>query len=129
MHCGLRDKVSDFRLNTRSITLDPITEFLYWHMNWHVEHHMFPGVPFYNLKKLHNYLKSDLPKPGTLLSAWSEMTYTWKKQQVEPDYMFDTPIPHKTVNSENPLISKKRLIENQLSNQDFHTELVEMVNN
>ena len=29
MHCGLRSDVSDFRKCVRSITLDPISEFLY----------------------------------------------------------------------------------------------------
>ena len=51
MHCGLRSNVNDFRKCTRSITLDPLSEFLYWRMNWHLEHHMFAGVPCYNLKK------------------------------------------------------------------------------
>ena len=50
MHCGLRDDVPDFRLCVRTITLDPLSEFLYWHMNWHLEHHMFAAVPCYNLK-------------------------------------------------------------------------------
>ena len=33
-------------------TLDPLSSFC-WHMNWHLEHHMFAGVPCYNLKALH----------------------------------------------------------------------------
>ena len=53
MHCGLRSNVADFRKCVRTITLDPISEFLYWHMNWHLEHHMFAAVPCYNLKALH----------------------------------------------------------------------------
>lgn len=44
-HCGLCGSSPDFRMNTRSITLDPFTEFLFWRMNWHMEHHMFAGVP------------------------------------------------------------------------------------
>ena len=50
MHTGLKDNVADFRLCVRSITLDPFTQFLYWRMNWHTEHHMFAAVPCYNLK-------------------------------------------------------------------------------
>ena len=30
MHTGLKDDVDNFRLCVRSITLDPITHFLYW---------------------------------------------------------------------------------------------------
>ena len=54
---------TDFRENTRTVKLNPILEFLYWNMNYHIEHHMFPKIPFYNLKKLHVFLESDMPDP------------------------------------------------------------------
>ena len=73
MHCGLRSDVADFRKCVRSITLDPISEFLYWRMNWHLEHHMFAGVPCYNLKKLHKAVADDMPKVRTFFGAWKEM--------------------------------------------------------
>ncbi len=44
-HCGLRSEVADFRKNTRSVLLPRPVAFLYWHMNWHIEHHMYAGVP------------------------------------------------------------------------------------
>ena len=93
MHCGLRSNVPDFRKCVRTITLDPITEFLYWHMNWHLEHHMFVAVPCYNLKKLHRVLADDMPETRTLVGAWKEMRETWKRQQADPDYEYDTPVP------------------------------------
>ena len=93
MHCGLRSGVPDFRKCVRTITLDPLTEFLYWHMNWHLEHHMYAAVPCYNLKRLHRAVARDMPAPRTLLGAWREMRETWRRQQVEPDYAFDTPVP------------------------------------
>lgn len=40
-----------FRLCVRSITLNPISEFLYLHMNWHTEHHMFAAVRCYHLPR------------------------------------------------------------------------------
>ena len=92
-HCGLTDNVADFRKNTRSIQLPAFLEFLYWHMNWHIEHHMYAGVPCYNLPLLANEIKADLPKPRTLRSAWREMLDTWKQQITEPSYVFDTPLP------------------------------------
>ena len=93
MHCGLRSGVPDFRKCVRTITLDPLTEFLYWHMNWHLEHHMYAAVPCYNLKRLHRAVARDMPAPRTLLGAWREMRETWRRQRVEPDYAFDTPVP------------------------------------
>ena len=93
MHCGLRDNVPDFRLCVRTITLDPLSEFLYWRMNWHVEHHMYAGVPCYNLKKLYHEIADDMPKPRTLFGAWREMRAIYKRQHEDPSYQFDTPLP------------------------------------
>ena len=92
-HCGLYGNVPDFRKNTRSITLNPLAEFLYWRMNWHTEHHMYAGVPCYNLRKLYREIADDLPKPRTLRGAWREMRETWRRQQTDPNYQFDTPLP------------------------------------
>ena len=92
-HGGLRNDVPDFRLCTRSIRLNPFFEFLYWHMNYHVEHHMYAAVPCYNLPKLHRVIANDLPEQKTLLGAWREMRATFKRQKNEPDYQFDPPLP------------------------------------
>jgi fatty acid desaturase len=92
-HCGLQENVSDFRKSTRSIKLPRFIEFLYWHMNWHIEHHMYAGVPCYSLRKLHLELKDDMPTPRTLFSAWQEMLSTWQRQQVDKNYQYDTPLP------------------------------------
>jgi fatty acid desaturase len=96
MHCGLKSNETDFRKSVRTITLDPVSEFLYWHMNWHLEHHMYAGVPCYNLKALHHATADDMPKPRTLLGAWREMRETWKRQLTDPDYAFDTPLPSRS---------------------------------
>jgi len=93
MHCGLQSGVSDFRKCARTITLDPLSEFLYWHMNWHLEHHMFAAVPCYNLKALHRAVADDMPEPRTVFSAWREMRETWHRQKSDPEYAFDTPVP------------------------------------
>ena len=85
-HCGLKANDPDFRKCARSITLNPLAEFLYWRMNWHIEHHMFAGVPCYNLKKLHHLIAEDMPEPRTLLGAWREMRETWQRQKTDPDY-------------------------------------------
>ncbi len=92
-HCGLMDNTPDFRKSVRSMTMIWPLEFLYWNMNWHLEHHMYAGVPCYNLKKLHKALAHDMPEPRTLVSAWREMRYVWDRQQEDPDYQFDTPLP------------------------------------
>jgi fatty acid desaturase len=93
MHAGLRDNVPDFRLCVRSNTLHPFISFLYWRMNWHAEHHMYAGVPCYNLRKLAREIAHDMPEPRTLWGAWREMREVWKRQQTDPGYQFDTPLP------------------------------------
>ncbi len=95
-HCGLQENNADFRKNTRSIRLNPLLGFLYWHMNWHIEHHMYAGVPCYNLKALANELQSNMPKPKSVLGAWIEMRETWHRQKDDPDYQYDTPVPRST---------------------------------
>ena len=92
-HCGLRDHSRDFRKNTRSIKLNPLFDFLYWRMGWHIEHHMFAGVPCYNLARLHKEVAHDMPAPRTLIGAWKEMREVWRRQKIDPDYQFDTPLP------------------------------------
>ncbi len=92
-HCGLMENVPDFRKSVRSMTLPLPVEFLYWRMNWHTEHHMYAGVPCYNLKALYHEIADDMPKPRTLIEAWREMRDIWRRQKVEPDYVFDTPLP------------------------------------
>lgn len=92
-HCGLRENVSDFRKNTRSIRLGPVLSFLYWHMNRHTEHHMYAGVPCYNLEALAREIADDMPPPRTLLGAWIEMREIRRRQRIEPGYQYDTPVP------------------------------------
>ena len=92
-HCGLKENTTDFRQSVRSMKLNPFVEFLYWHMNWHTEHHMYACVPCYNLKKLHLEIADDMPEPRSLVGAWKEMLEIWRRQQIDPDYEFETPLP------------------------------------
>ncbi|MEM7345246.1 MAG: fatty acid desaturase, partial [Chloroflexota bacterium] len=92
-HTGLKDKDEDIRKCTLSVRVNFLAEFLYWRMNWHTEHHMFAGIPCYNLKKLYSEIADQMPEPRTLAGAWQEMRATWYKQKEDPDYYFDTPVP------------------------------------
>lgn len=61
-HCGMQSDVADIRLSTRTIILPRFFSFLYWNMNYHIEHHMYPNIPFYQLPILHNNVKSETPE-------------------------------------------------------------------
>jgi fatty acid desaturase len=45
---------------TRSILTNPVTEFFMCNENYHLEHHLFPRVPWYHLKRLHQAIKGQL---------------------------------------------------------------------
>ena len=108
-HCGLRQNTTDFRKNTRSIRLPKFIEFLYWHMNWHTEHHMYAGVPCYNLPHLAEEIKKDMPEPKSLVGAWKEMLLTWQIQKSNPKYAYDTPVPYTSKNTKNMPLSVKSI--------------------
>ena len=92
-HCGLQSNSTDFRKSTRSMRLPWLLEFLYWKMNYHTEHHMYAGIPCYNLPALAHEIRDDMPEPRTLVGAWREMLEIWERQKTDPDYAFDTPLP------------------------------------
>ncbi|MEP7358140.1 MAG: fatty acid desaturase, partial [Anaerolineales bacterium] len=88
-HAGLQDKVADYRLCTRTFTVNPFVQFLYWHMNFHIEHHMYAAVPCYNLAKLHAALEADMPPyPRGLIAAWREILPIMARQKQDPTYQF-----------------------------------------
>lgn len=68
-HLGLAENVSDHRLNTRTVLMNPISRFIYLNMNYHLEHHMFTMVPYYNLPQLHALIAHDVPAPEP--SIWA----------------------------------------------------------
>ena len=93
-HIGLQDSISDFRLCCRTFTLNPFVQFLYWHMNYHIEHHMFAAVPCYRLGRLHRLIKHDLPPcPHGIVSTWKEICAIQKLQEKDPTYQHVQPIP------------------------------------
>ncbi|MEE2708172.1 MAG: fatty acid desaturase [Gemmatimonadota bacterium] len=88
-HTGLQDKVEDYRLCCRTIYLNPVLRFLYWHMNYHTEHHMYAAVPCYKLGRLHRLIKHDMPWcPNGLRETWKHIAEIQERQECEPDYQF-----------------------------------------
>tara|TARA_B100000683_G_scaffold13592_1_gene14057 strand:- start:41 stop:1021 length:981 start_codon:yes stop_codon:yes gene_type:complete len=92
-HWGLPENVKDHRLSTRSVKLNPIFSFIYWKMEYHIEHHMFPVIPSYNLPKLHEHIKHELPKPLTLWQAYKEIIPAVIKKHKDPNFSIKQELP------------------------------------
>ncbi|NQX58435.1 fatty acid desaturase family protein [Paenibacillus qinlingensis] len=93
-HLGLYEDVLDHRLNTRTIHMNPIFRFLYWNMNYHTEHHMYPMVPYHALPRLHQEMKGDCPAPRTSLwAALKEVITALRLQKNNPSYVVVKPLP------------------------------------
>lgn len=93
-HAGLAENVLDHRLNCRTIYMNRVNRFLYWNMNYHVEHHMFPLVPFHALPRLHETIKDDCPAPyPSLFAAWCEILPAVWKQVTDPAYHVKRQLP------------------------------------
>jgi MocE subfamily Rieske [2Fe-2S] domain protein len=102
-HAGLAENVLDHRLNCRTLYVNPIHRYLYWNMFYHVEHHMFPLVPYYNLPKLHQLVKADMPTPyNGLIGAWSEILPAVLRQVKDPAYHIKRRLPTPTLPAEAP---------------------------
>jgi Na+-transporting NADH:ubiquinone oxidoreductase subunit F len=93
-HAGLAENVLDHRLNCRTVYMNPISQFIYWSMNYHVEHHMYPLVPYHALPKLHELIKDDCPPAyPSILSAWREILPTLIRQMDDPGYHVKRTLP------------------------------------
>ncbi|PIV73630.1 MAG: fatty acid desaturase [Rhodobacteraceae bacterium CG17_big_fil_post_rev_8_21_14_2_50_65_11] len=93
-HGGLAENVLDHRLNARSLYMNPVSRWIYWNMNYHVEHHMFPMVPYHALPRLHALIKDDLPPANTsILDAYREMIPALIRQRHVPGYHIRKVLP------------------------------------
>ncbi len=89
-HGGLADNVLDHRLNSRTVYMNPISRFIYLNMNYHVEHHMFPMVPYHNLPELHEEMKDDcVPASPSIAAAFAEFMPVMVRQLRDPEVFID----------------------------------------
>ena len=86
-HAGLAEDVLDPRLNSRTIIMSSFFRFIYSNMNYHVEHHMFPMVPYHRLPELHAALKAEMPRPYEgLREAYREIIPALLRQRRDPEW-------------------------------------------
>lgn len=76
-HAGMIENTNDYSLNSRTIKIPFLFERLYWGMNYHVEHHTFPHIPFYNLNKLHKKMSNSLPETKNGLTSAIKLVFSY----------------------------------------------------
>jgi len=73
-HYGLSSKQQgDYLDSCRTVLLDPLLAFFYSNMNYHVEHHMYPSVPFYHLGQLSLLLRGRADFPNCSDGYWEAL--------------------------------------------------------
>lgn len=67
------DHSTDWRRNTRTITSNRVTSYLYWNGNYHADHHVFPRIPSRYLPEAHRQLDGVFAFEGRSYAAfhWS----------------------------------------------------------
>ena len=95
-HGGLKANTYDHRENTRTFYTGPILGWLlYFNMQYHIEHHIFPQVPFYNLPKIHELIKDQCPPPNTnFFDGMREMIPAIIKQSKDSSYYLPRHLPN-----------------------------------
>ncbi|WPN65667.1 MULTISPECIES: fatty acid desaturase family protein [unclassified Pseudomonas] len=92
-HVGLAEDVLDHRSNCRTIYMNRVLRFLYMNMNYHLEHHMYPMVPYHALAQLHEEIRHDCPPPyANIGEAFKEIIPTLLKQRKDSTYFVRRPV-------------------------------------
>ena len=93
-HSGLGESIPDWRAVCHTVRINPVLGYLYWHMNYHTEHHMFAAVPFYNLKRLRAALEPDMPPAHRgVFGCLRVLVEVMRKQESDPAYFYVPPLP------------------------------------
>jgi fatty acid desaturase len=91
-HMCMGEDQYDHRETTRSIRCGPIGRLLYWNMNYHIEHHLYPTVPFHALPALNRRVGTELPPAaGHVLTVNSQIVRAIARQRREPGFHLGPP--------------------------------------
>jgi fatty acid desaturase len=61
---------------TRTVTSNALVSFFMCNLNYHLEHHLFPAMPWYNLPRLHALLQEDYRQAGSFIHR-SYLKFFW----------------------------------------------------
>ncbi len=93
-HVEMEENATSILDSTRSFKTNALVSFLYLNMENHIEHHLYPQVPFYSLPDLNQAIKDQLPEPDpgflrtivetlsvAIRRTWGRNTKAWSIRQ------------------------------------------------
>lgn len=94
-HAGLAEDTYDHRENTRTVHINPVFSYLYLNMNFHIEHHTTPMIPYHALPQYYEAIKDQTPAAyANLWQVYREMIPALIKQATEdPTYHIKRVMP------------------------------------
>jgi len=54
-------------VGSRTIISNPVNSFFWNNINWHIGHHVYPAIPWYNLVELHQLMKPAIEAKGAIV--------------------------------------------------------------
>jgi fatty acid desaturase len=54
-------------VGSRTIISNPVHSFFWNNINWHIGHHVYPAIPWYNLVKLHKLMEPTIEAKGAIV--------------------------------------------------------------
>jgi fatty acid desaturase len=69
---------------TRTVTSNPVHSFFWNNINWHIGHHVYPSVPWYNLQELHRVLEPQIAASGAVVDR-SYLAVYWQALRRGPE--------------------------------------------
>ena len=67
--------------HTRTVTSNGVVRFFMCNLNYHLEHHLFPGIPWYNLPRVHALLQDDYARAAASVYR-SYVVFLWDALRV-----------------------------------------------
>jgi fatty acid desaturase len=93
-HAGLAENEYDHRKSTRTVFMNPVYCFLYMNMNYHIEHHMYPTVPFFALPRLYRLIRHQMPRPYQgIVDVYREIVPALWRQSKDSNYYVVRTLP------------------------------------
>ena len=75
-------QVTNMFFNSRTTLTTGLVRFLAWNMPFHIEHHVWPQVPFHHLPALHDRLKAHL---GVTAPGYIALSRVYLARHIAPD--------------------------------------------